>query len=64
MQNKILEVMADQVLAKIDLHLHDIPLYTITVDETTDASNQEQVVICIRWVNKLLEVSKDFIAME
>ena len=48
MQNKILEVMADQVLAKIDLHLHDIPFYTIMVHETTDASNQEQVVICIR----------------
>ena len=40
MQNKILAVMADQVLAKIDLHLHDIPFYTIMADETTDASNQ------------------------
>ena len=30
-------------------------------DEVTDASNKEQVVICLRWVDSYLEPHKDFI---
>ena len=51
MQNRILEVMAQQVLAKVESYLHSAPFYTIMVDETTDISNREQVVICICWVD-------------
>ena len=32
-------------------------------DECTDSSNREQLVICLCWVNKCLEVNKDFIAL-
>ena len=32
-------------------------------DETTDTSNREQVVICIRWVDESLEVHEDFIGL-
>ena len=32
-------------------------------DETTDASNKEQLVICIRWVDDDLIAHEDFIGM-
>ena len=32
-------------------------------DEVTDSSNQEQLVICIRWVDHSLEVREDLIGM-
>ena len=33
------------------------------VDETTNVSNHEQVVICIRWVSKTSDVHEDFIGL-
>jgi len=32
-------------------------------DECTDISNQEQLVICIRWVNEQLQPQEDFISL-
>ena len=32
-------------------------------DETADVSNNEQLVICIRWVDEDLEVHEDFVGM-
>ena len=39
------------------------PFCTIMVDETTDASNREQVVICIWWVGEDFKVHEDFIGL-
>ena len=33
------------------------------IDETTDSSNREQVVVCIRWVDDQLEPHEEFIAL-
>ena len=30
------------------------------IDETTDESNKEQVVICFRWVDDEVDVHEDF----
>ena len=46
-QNEILQIMALKVL-------HDIAeygYYSILADESIDASNIEQFVICVRWVD-------------
>ena len=43
MQNRILEVIAQQVLAKLESYLHSAPFYTIMVNKTTNISNREQV---------------------
>ena len=43
MQNRILEVIAQQVLAKMESYLHSAPFYTIMVNKTTNISNREQV---------------------
>ena len=51
MQNEIHKTMAMQVLRSIVESLRSVPFLTIMVDETTDISNKEQVVICFRWVD-------------
>jgi len=47
MQNDMIKVMALCVLRKISTELQACLFLTIMVDETPDASNTEQVVICI-----------------
>lgn len=32
-------------------------------DEVTDASNHEQFVLCLRWVDKSFDVSEDLIGL-
>lgn len=39
------------------------PFLTIMIDETTDVSNKEQVVICFRWVDQSLEAHEEFIGL-
>ena len=32
-------------------------------DETTDIANEEQLVICFRWVDEALSIHEDFIGL-
>ena len=57
MQNEILKIMPYSVLRQIAASL------TIMVDETTDVSNKEQVVVCFRWVDSNLEAHEEFIGL-
>lgn len=63
MQNEMITIMALQILRKIAASLHDTPFYTIMVDETTEMSNREQVVLCLRWVSEKFEVHEEFIGL-
>ena len=63
MQNEMIAVMAKMVLRKISQNLQHTTFYTIMVDETTDVSNVEQVVICLRWVSEKFEVHEDFVCL-
>lgn len=54
--------MAQQVLRKIICQFQS-KYYTIMIDETTDASNAEQVVFVIRWVSDDLSVHEEFIGL-
>ena len=45
---------------KIKDCLHSADYFSIMIDETTDCSNSEQVVICCRWINSSLEAHEDF----
>ncbi len=62
-QNEILKVMALQVLREIACNLQSTPFYTVMADETTDSSNCEQVVVCLRWVDSDLQVHEDFLGL-
>ncbi len=56
MQNEMIKVMALQVLQEVASSIHSASFVTLMVDETTDASNREQVVLRIRWVDANFEV--------
>ena len=39
-------------------------IYTIMPDETSNVSNKEQLMLCIRWLDDNLAVHKDFVGMD
>ena len=61
-QNEILSIMAKAVLQKIVIQFHS-SFFTVIIDETTDISNTEQVVLVFRWVNSELSVYEEFIGL-
>ena len=62
MQNEILKTMALQVLRQVVESIQSAPFLTIMINETTDVSNKEQVVVCFRWVDNL-EPHEEFIGL-
>ena len=62
-QNELLKVMAHQVLRKIIGRLQSSDFFTVMADETTDISNREQLVICLRWVDNDLDVHEEFVGL-
>jgi hypothetical protein len=63
-QNEILKIMALSVLRKVIDSIHSAHFLSIMIDETTDVSNKEQVVVCIRWVDNLLQAHEEFIGVQ
>ena len=63
MQNEILKILSLQGLRKIASKLHEEPFYTIMVDETTDVTNREQVVICLRYVDDHFVAHEEFLGL-
>ena len=55
MQNEILQIMALQILRELAASIQSTE-FTIMVDETTDVTTTEQVVIVLHWVDQSLEV--------
>lgn len=53
--------MALRVLQEISANLHSTKCYTIMVDECTDVSNQEQIVVVLRWVDDQLSPHEEFL---
>ena len=62
-QNEVLKIMALSVLRQLMHSIHSAPFLSIMIDETTDISNKEQVVVCLRWVDKALEAHEEFIGL-
>ena len=61
-QNEILCIMAQFIQREI---MKDVSgqWFTIMVDETTDMTNTEQMVFCLRYVDSNLEVHEEFIGL-
>lgn len=47
-QNELIGIMANMVMAEIVDKVNGAKYYSLLVDETTDTSNKEQAVICLR----------------
>ena len=60
-QNEILQIMALKVLHGLESDRAESGYYFIKADESTCASNIEQLVICICWVDKKMTVCKEYI---
>jgi hypothetical protein len=62
-QNEIIKLMGISILRDITSQLQCTPFLTIMADETTDASNREQVTVFLRWVADDLQVHEDFLGL-
>ncbi len=63
-QNELMKVMALAVLRKIAASIQQSEFFSIMCDECTDLSNNEQLVICIRWVSSdQLEPHEDILGL-
>ena len=62
-QNEMLSVMSLKILREIAGNIQKALFYTVMVDETTDCSNNEQVVIVLHWVDESLVAHEDFIGL-
>lgn len=62
-QNELLKIMSQILVRGISEDIRNSLYYALMADETTDVSNREQLVICIRWIDELLEVHEDFIGL-
>jgi len=62
-QNEMLQTMALHNLRDIAPSLHSTAYFTVMVDECTDMSNSEQLVICFHWVDDELQVHEEFIGL-
>ena len=62
-QNEILQIMALTHLRTIAGEIKNSGYFVLECDEVTDASNKEQVIVCLRWVDAHLEPHEDFIGL-
>ncbi|KAJ8044920.1 Zinc finger MYM-type protein 1 [Holothuria leucospilota] len=61
-QNEIVRIMATDILRDIPDSISDAKFFSVLVDdECTDASNKEQLTICLRWTDQALEPNEDFV---
>ena len=60
-QNELLKHFSCEVLHQIVSSLQSSPFLTVMVDETTDVSNHEQLVLCVRWVSADYDSQENFI---
>ena len=63
MQNEIIKTMALQVLRQVIESISSSLFLPLMVGETTGISNNEQLVVCIRWVDKNLQPHEEFIGL-
>jgi hypothetical protein len=61
-QNEIISLLSNSILHKVVENLQS-KYFSIMVDETTDVSNSEQVVMVLCWVDETLSVHEDFIGL-
>ena len=60
-QNEILSIMAQTILRGIVKQIQSLIYFSLMVDETTDVSKREQVVLVFRRVAEDLTVHEDFL---
>ena len=62
-QNEILKILLLKLLRKIVSDIAITGCYSILADEVTDVSNTQQLLVCIRWVTKVLRLEKNLLTL-
>ena len=62
-QNELIDIMAQEVLRDLLAEIRQSGFFSFMCDETTDSSNLEQCVCCIRWCSDDFEVFEDLIGL-
>ena len=62
-QNEMLKIMSLNIFREIAANLQNGVWYTIMADKVTDASNREQVIVCLRWTDEQFEACEEFIGL-
>ncbi|CAC5378354.1 unnamed protein product [Mytilus coruscus] len=62
-QNELLKIMSQILVRGNSEDIRNSLYFALMADETTDVSNREQLVVCIRWIDEQLEVHEDFIGL-
>ena len=52
-----------KVLRDISNEINNVEFFAVMVDETSDISNTEQLVLCLRWVDDELNAHEEFIGL-
>ncbi|CAG2184616.1 unnamed protein product [Mytilus edulis] len=60
-QNEIISIMSDQVVRSLATEIRQSNFFAILADETTDISNRQQLVVCLRWIDDHLQAHEDLI---
>ena len=55
--------MVFTMLRDIAKNIGNNVFFSIMTEEATDSSNNEQLVVCIRWVDNRFEAHEDFIGI-
>lgn len=61
-QNELLSIIADLVREDIVKQVQDVKFFSVLADEVTDCANQEQLCVCLRFVNlQTMTVCEEFL---
>jgi len=59
-QNEILQLLANDVLRRVLVDVREARYYAVMIDETSDCSRHEQLVLCLRFCDSQLEIHEVF----
>ena len=62
-QNEILNIMGQTIVRDLASKMRQSEYFAILADETTDKSNREQLVVCLRWIDQKLNINEDFVGL-
>ena len=63
LQNELLALMFQALLREVVRKIQQSEFFTITTDECVDCANNEQLEICLRYVDDNVEVHEEFIGL-
>ena len=61
--NECVMLMGQKLLRELLSDIHKAGIFSIVADETRDITNQEQLSICIRWVDEEFTIHEDLIGL-